>query len=87
MTDEQLQEFIKANEVSTTATVKQTVNGKMENWDKKWERVAPVIEAYETLLRANKDAQASGRFILWLAGFIMALGGAYLTVKHIILNQ
>lgn len=87
MDDTQLQKFIKANEESTDKTVKKTINGKMESWDKKWERALPVIEAYEALQRANRDAQASGKFLLWLAGFIVAIGSAYLTVKHIILNQ
>ncbi len=87
MTPDQFREFLKDNRESTSKTIKETVNGKIDKMtdrmNKDWARIAPVIEAYETSQRALKDAERAGRTILWVAGFIVAIGSAYLTIKQI----
>lgn len=50
-------------------------------------RIMPIVEAYETAERRVEDAKQGGRTIIWISGFITAVGGAYLIIKQILLNQ
>ena len=59
------------------------VNNHMEVEEVFKDRVLPIIEAYEASERALDDARHSGLFILWCAGFITAVGGAWLVLREI----
>jgi len=70
--------------------IKVTVNGKIdalraenEAWhmERKEElrRIMPVVEAFE-------EAKTSGKRILWIATFIIAIGGAYEVIRGVFLH-
>ena len=46
-------------------------------------RIMPIIEAFETSERAVAAAKSGGKIVIWIAGFITALGGAYLIIKQL----
>lgn len=87
MTPEQLQVFLEDNRKSTAEAIRLTVNGKIDDMKKTHEqdmkRMMPIILAYEGAERRLEDAKTSGKAILWVAGFITALGGAWLVLKTI----
>jgi hypothetical protein len=79
---------------AVAVSVKLNVNGKIDamrteiaNHNAKHEedmvRILPIIEAFETSERAVNTAKASGKVVLWVAGFISAVGGAFLIIKQI----
>lgn len=81
MTPEDLK---KITEAVTTAVVK-TVNGKIDKMQvsldthnvehaEDMKRILPIVEAYETTKNTGKAA-------MWIASFIIAVGGAILVVK------
>jgi hypothetical protein len=85
MTPEQLAIFLDDNRKSTAEAIRTTVNGKIDTMhtelaahntkdDERWERMEPVVMAI-------RDAKAAGKASLWVAGFIMAVSGAYHVVK------
>ena len=87
MTPEQLQIFLEDNRKSTGAAIEKYVNGNLRALDQKIEehnrvhnedmkRILPVVEAYE-------DAVRGGKRVLWSAGSIMTVGGAYLIIRQI----
>ena len=47
------------------------------------ERALPAIKAYEAAQRALDDAQASGKFVLWVSGVIVAIGSAWIIITKI----
>ncbi len=74
--------------------IKTTVNGKIddmrddlkehnEKHEQDMERLMPIIQAYESSEAALSGAKASGKVLLWIAGFITAIGGAWLILKSI----
>lgn len=76
------------------SVIKETVNGKIdtlrqevtargEQRNEDMKRIMPIILAYENGERRIDDAKASGKVVLWLAGFVTATGGAYLIVRQI----
>lgn len=48
------------------------------------QRILPVLEAFEFSERRLADARASGKFILYMAGFVTAVGGAWLILTNVI---
>ncbi len=75
-------------------TINRTVNGKIDVIDKKldaynlahekrFERILPVVEAFEEGQRDLAVAKKGGKLILWLAATITALGGAFLIIRAI----
>ena len=94
MTPEQLELFLKDNRESTAKAIQITVNGKIdkirerldahcEKQERDWDRIMPVVVAFETTNRALDDAKTSGKVILWVTGFITAVGGAWLVCRSI----
>ena len=84
----------KNQEVLIESAVSKTVNGKIDKLlatvqttadehRKDMEDVRPIVIAYQTSQRALDDAKAGGRVILWVSGFITAVGGAYLIIMNI----
>lgn len=49
-------------------------------------RIMPVLEAYETSQRVLTDAKISGKVILYISGFVTALGSAYLITRQIFMK-
>ena len=66
-----------------TSGIKLNVNGKIDALQNTVNRVIPVVEAYEASERAVGDAKAAGKAILWVSGFIVSVGSAYLILKQI----
>lgn len=71
-----------------------SVNGKIDKMQKGLDihnekhendmaRMLPVIEAFETSQRFAQDAKSSGRVILYIAGFITAVGAAWLMLRAV----
>jgi hypothetical protein len=78
--------------------IKTTVNGKIDaislkldshniQHEKDMERALPVIEAYESGQRDLESAKKGGRFVLWLAAAVTAIGGAYLVIRMIFFDH
>ena len=76
------------------AAIKTNVNGKIDkmredlaNHNEKHEndmrRLMPIIESYETAVRTTSDAKKVGTIAMWWAAFIIAMGSAFLTIKHL----
>lgn len=87
----------KINE-AITENIKVTVNGKIDNLTKKidahnlshetdMQRVLPVIEAFEASEKFAADAKKKGKVVIIavasIAGFVTAVGSAYLIVMQI----
>lgn len=49
-------------------------------------RILPALEAFETSQRLVLDAKMGTRVVGWFLGAIVAIGGAYLTLKQIFWN-
>jgi len=80
--------------IAVREEIKVTVNGKIDKLDKKidehnakheadMKRVMPIIEAFELSERRLADAKEGGRAVIYVAGFITAIGGAWLVLKNI----
>lgn len=89
--DEQLLEVMRTE---IAFAIKTTVNGKIDNLsskidvhnikhEKDMKRMLPIIEAFEEGQQDLKTAQKGGKAVLWLAGGITAIGGAYLVLRAI----
>lgn len=94
MDKDQFALFLKDNRESTAKAIQETVNGKIDNMRKEindhnkkheddMKRLMPVLESYESTQRHLADARAGGKTILWIAGFITAVGSAYLIIINI----
>lgn len=94
MTDQELK--IMREEIAFV--MKTTVNGKIDQIDRKltehnekhekdFERMVPIIEAYESGQQDLKTATKAGKFVLWMAATVTAIGGAYLVVRMIFFNH
>lgn len=90
MGDEML-EVIRA-EIATAIGI--NVNGKIDKMqrcldthnlkhEQDMERMMPIIEAFEEGQRDLHSAQKAGKGILWISGFITAIGGTYLVIRNI----
>ena len=86
--------FLQAIQDQIEYTIKKTVNGKIDKIDKKIDEhnfkheadmqdLKPIIEAYKYSERRVADAKSSGRFIIWVAGGVTAVGGAVLVIKDL----
>lgn len=75
--------------------VKITVNGKIDKIDKKidehnasherdMKRALPVIEAYEAGQEVVRSMQKTRAWIMRVAAFIIAVGGAWVTIEQIL---
>ena len=82
-----------ANEGMAMA-VKKEVNGKIHAMSDKLDlfiakhdadmtKLIPIIESYEESQRMVQGAKTSGRVILWMAGFVVAVGSAWLILVRI----
>lgn len=89
--DEQMLEVMRTE---IAFAIKMTVNGKIDNIQRcidahnlsheaDMKRMMPIIEAFEQGQEDLAAAKRGGRFVLYLAGVISALGGAYLVVSQI----
>lgn len=98
MNPEQLQKFLEDNRKSTAEAIQVTVNGKIDklrievddhnlSHAKDMQRIIPVIEAFEASEQFAKSAKTSGLVILWLAGFITAVGSAFLILRNIFIPK
>lgn len=90
MTPEQFVELQKGIE----KTIQEKVNGRIEAISQKLDvhnlkheddmgRMLPVIEAFEETKQFADNAKASGRVIIWIAGFITAVGAAWLMILKV----
>lgn len=50
-------------------------------------RAIPVIEAYEQAKQDVEAGQRAGRFVIQVAGFIAAIGGAALVIRQFFLGH
>ena len=75
-------------------SIKTTVNGKIDalrgdiqehntKHENDMERMMPIILTYEASEAALNTAKTSGKVVLWIAGFITAVGGAVLVIKQL----
>ncbi len=89
--------IIRINTEVNTKVIKETVNGKIDamrtelgvmrndlsvhntSHENDMARIMPVVEAFE-------DTKKSGLRVLWAAGFIIALGGAYEVLRNIFVH-
>lgn len=51
--------------------------------EKDMERMLPIIEAFEEGQQDLNTAKKGGKVVLWLAGSITAIGGAFLVLRAI----
>lgn len=98
LSPEQYRGFLEDNQRSTAEAIRVTVNGKIDTLkgimdqhndkhEKDMQRIMPVIEAFEESKQFAKSAKTSGLVILWLAGFITAVGSAFLILRSIFLPK
>ena len=50
-------------------------------------RILPVLTAFENAQGDLNTAKRGGKIVLWLAGSVSAIGGAYLVLRAIFLNH
>lgn len=78
--------------------IQRSVNGKVDGMRKALDehnithendmrRMMPIIEAFEKAQQDLETAKKGGRFILWFAATVTAVGGAYLVVRMIFFNH
>lgn len=78
--------------------VKTTVNGKIDKiqvdinsnsakHEEDMKRIMPIIETFEEGQRDLASAKKGGKAVLWLAGTITAVGGAWLVIRAILFNH
>jgi hypothetical protein len=97
MTPEQLQQFIIANEKSTAEAIEKTVNGKIraihlilekqnekiDSFHTKVEKHIQVVEPYITGVETvTRVGSFSAKALMWIGGFILTVGGAYVFIKN-----
>ena len=98
MTPDQFLTFLESNERATAKAIQETVNGKIDNLkkdianhnkkhDDDMNRLMPIIQSYESTQRHLADARTSGKAVLWIAGFITAIGSAYLIIMNIFTSK
>lgn len=91
-------ELLEAMKTEIAVSVRLVVNGKIDKIDAKLDahnaqhetdmiRIMPALLAYEDAQRFAKDAQRSGKVVIWIAGTITAIGSAYLIVMQILFSK
>ena len=77
-----------------TTTIQVVVNGKIdaiqqclnkhnEKHEQDMQRILPSLEYIENQIQIVDDAKSSGKAVLWISGFITAIGSAFLILKTI----
>ena len=80
------------------AAVREVVNGKIDTLRAELQahndahegdmaRMMPIIEEFEANQQRMEDAKSSGKFVLWMASFIIALGGAWIVIERLISSR
>ena len=93
-TSDMTEKELKVLRAEIAFAIKTNVNGKIdalrlenEQWHMErkedLERIMPVVLAYEASEQFAQNAKQSGKVVLWIAGFITAVGGAWLILKSI----
>mgnify|MGYP003395558043 CR=1 FL=1 len=91
---EERDHLIRSVSIAAQTSIEASVNGGVrelraevaahaERHEKDMEEIKPVIKAYQASERALDGAKTSGKMILWTAGFITAVGGAWLVLRQI----
>lgn len=102
MTKEQFEKFLIDNRKSTAEAIELTVNGKIKKIHELLERqnetsdlfrkkvekhievVEPYILGYESVARVSGWV---GKSLMYIGGFVLTVGGAYIFIKHNLLNN